>query len=235
MNARVGATYGILVSLANGSPVEGVVMATLIKELTPIQDKSVREHLADLARIVRKRYHASTYQGQFENVLTGETFGDRLQVGATVTSDGIRTFLIANLLVSRGENGACYVRVSSWQLEGKRTLVAQWVALGISAKGRKVMKVALDVKLTPSGFVERQGSKYVPVSLDKVSGMISGYLTLARKSVERGENGTPLQIMKGYSPSNPNYGKTYSTAESHLVPFGGESAVMKALYIGEGN
>ena len=187
-----------------------MIMATFTIE----QDKATRAHLATLARDMRTKFANTAYQGDYTDTVTGDTFGDRLQVGTTATVDGIRYLLVANVLVSRKSGGKVSVRVSAWSLSGNTGEVAgTWVIRRTDLTG---------VRLTPSGFVRRIGNRSASVDMAQ---RVATYLGQARALLNDGYYGRPVvTIHTDRDGDNP-----YDTIESHLLPFGGTEGVYKRL------
>lgn len=189
------------------------------------QDKSVRAQLHSIASDLRKRYNGTQYQGDFENTITDETFGDRLQVPTTYTAkDGTRYLLVLNLLVARNAGGALSARVSAWQMGTNGVMTGSWPVS--RADTRKKGGRLHNTYLTPAGFIERIGSKRVHFDIVR---RLPNVLTDAKKLLDAGTIGRPVGLVKGYSPNHPLYGETYDTAESHLLAFGGYEAAGKKL------
>ena len=177
------------------------------------QDLAVRSHLATLARAIRGKFTATAYQGDYENTVTGETFGDRLQVGTQVTIEGIRYLLVVNVLVSRNDGGKVSVRVSAWSLSGNTGKpVGTWVIRRTALQG---------VTLTHKGFMRRIGNTYSEVDMVQ---RLTSFLNLARTSLRTGFYGRPVVVIH----TDKDGDNPYSTLESHLLVFGGyESAALK--------
>ena len=169
-------------------------------------DKSVRRHLAALATSIRAKFSATAYQGEYENTVTGDTFGDRLQVGTTATINGVRYLLVLNVLVARNAGGKVSVRVSAWSLSGNTGKpVGTWVIRRTDLTG---------VRLTPSGFVRRIGAKDSPVDMAQ---RIATYFSQARNNLKADIYGRPVVTVR-----TDKYGDNpYDTTESHLLVFGG--------------
>jgi quinolinate synthase len=175
--------------------------------LTIEQDKSVRRQLAQLAKSVRAKFSATAYQGDFANTVTGETFGDRLQVGTTATVNGTRYLLVLNLLIARNSGGKVSVRVSAWSLSGN-TAVGTWPIKRTELTG---------VRLTPNGFVRRIGRVDSPVDM---TARITTYLAQARANIKAEYYGKPVVT----EHTDRNGDNPYDTTESHLLVFGGYHA-----------
>ena len=168
-------------------------------------DLAVRAHLSALAKAIRAKFAATAYQGDYENTVTGDTFGDRLQVGTQVTIDGTRYLLVANVLVARQTGGQVSVRVSAWTLGSNGRPVGTWVVRRTALTG---------VTLTPNGFMRRIGNTRVPV--DMVA-RIGSYFNAARTNLRTGYYGRPVvEVRTDRDGANP-----YDTTESHLLVFGG--------------
>jgi len=178
------------------------------------QDKTVRQHLATLARDIRTKFSATAYQGDYANTVTGDTFGDRLQVGTTATVAGIRYLLVANVLVSRNTGGKVSLRVSAWSLsDNTGELSGSWVIRRTDLTG---------VTLTAHGFRRRIGNQYAPVDMSQ---RVATYLGQARALLNDGFYGRPVvTIHTDRDGDNP-----YDTTESHLLPFGGTDGTIKRL------
>jgi hypothetical protein len=196
-----------------------VTMSTFTIE----QDKSVREHLRIIAAQFRKRYNGTQWQGDWEDT-DGETYGDRLQVPTEyMAKDGTKYLLVLNLLVARNAGGKLSARVSAWRMS-PTGVVGSWPvrASATSKKGGRLH----NTYLAPTGFVERIGNSRVHFDIVR---RLPNVFSDAKKLLDAGLIGGPVQETHGYAPSNPLYGQTYDTLESHLLPFGGISGATKKL------
>jgi hypothetical protein len=177
-------------------------------------DKAVRQHLATLAKAIRAKFSATAYQGDFENTVTGETFGDRLQVGTTATINQVRYLLVANVLISRNDGGKVSIRVSAWSLSGNTGKpVGTWVIRRTALTG---------VTLTDKGFRRRIGNTYSPVDMAQ---RVTVYLNQAKALLKDEFYGRPVVTVH----TNREGDNPYDTTESHLLPFGGIDGVMARL------
>lgn len=196
-------------------------MATLIKELNVTQDHSVRTHLALFAKALRRKFHASTYQGDYVQIENNETYGDRVQAGTTATINGMPFYLVANVLIARKDSGKVQVRVSAWTLADTGDLVGYW-----PANSRQTQDITSGLYLSPSGLVEKVGRKTYDVSIaDTIPAVVTQCLNLAKANLKDGKYGSPVQVTR-YAPK---FDKYYDTGESHLLPFGGSGAVKELL------
>jgi len=178
-------------------------------------DKAVRVHLAQLAKSIRAKFSATSYQGDFENTVTGETFGDRLQVGTTATINQVRYLLVLNVLVARNDGGKVSVRVSAWSNGGAsgQSLAGTWVIRRTDLTG---------VRLTPKGFVRRIGNIDTPTDMAQ---RVTVYLNQARALLREEFYGRPVvTVHTDRDGDNP-----YSTLESHLLAFGGIDGALARL------
>lgn len=180
-------------------------------------DKAVRVHLSELAKVIKRKFSATAYQGEWTDTITDTTLGDRLQVGTQRKIGGARYLFVLTLLVSRNAGGQCQVRVSAWSMEGS-ALVGTWA----------VGRTKLDgMTLTAKGFVRRVGNVHVARNNDEMTQRLESFLNLASETIKASlasnevSAGRPVQLLKGYSPSNPLYGETYDTSSEHLLVFGG--------------
>ena len=198
-------------------------------------DKAVRRHLAQLAMSIRAKFQATAYQGDFANTVTGETFGDRVQVGTQRTIGGVRYLFVLNVQVDRKIGGRVSVCVSAWSLSGNTGKpVGTWpvrkTAIGADKKNK-----ASGLFLTGNGFIRRIGRTNTPTTADGVATRIYPFMDQAVAVIKASQAsdavspGRPVQVLHGYAPSNPLYGETYDTAESHLLPFGGYVAAAQRL------
>ncbi len=179
-------------------------------------DKAVRQHLATLAKAIRAKFSATAYQGDFENTVTGDTFGDRLQVGTTATINQVRYLLVANVLISRNDGGKVSIRVSAWSLSsawltggnaGKTEILGTWVIRRTALTG---------VTLTDKGFRRRIGNTYSTVDMAQ---RVTVYLNQAKALLKDEFYGRPVvTVHTDREGDNP-----YDTTESHLLVFGGSA------------
>lgn len=184
------------------------IMATFT-ELTVSQDLAVRQHLATLAKSLRKNFAAS-YQGDYIDTVTGVTVGDRVQSGIIATVAGVKYLLVLNVLVSRKTGGAVSVRVSSWTLNAKGRVEGTWVIARTEIKSN-----GKSVRITPNGIVGV--TDLVPV--------VRAYFNGAKAKLRAREYGRPVvQIHTDKTGSNP-----YDTTDEHLLPFGGSEKVRALL------
>ena len=169
-------------------------------------DKTVRAHLATLARDIRRKFTATAYQGDYQDTRTGETFGDRLQVGTVATVAGVRYLLVLNVLVSRNTGGQVSIRVSAWSLDGATGHpVGTWVIGRTDLTG---------VTLTAKGFMRKLGKVSSEVDMSQ---RVATYLHQAKARLAQGHYGRPVVTVHTDSEGlNP-----YDTTESHLLVFGG--------------
>lgn len=182
------------------------------------QDKAVRAHLAALAKSLRAKFSATAYQGDFENTVTGDTFGDRLQVGTTATINGERYLLVLNVLIARDSGGKVSVRVSAWSLSGKTgNPVGTWVIRRTDLTG---------MRLTAKGFVRRIGHTDVTRTADEMAQRFSTYLHQAKANLKSGQYSRPVVQVR----TDRNGDNAYDTTESHLLVFGGYQAAAARLY-----
>ena len=193
-------------------------------------DKAVRAILTATAGEFRKRYNGTAYQGDYENTTTGETFGDRLQVPTTYTTkNGVRYLLVLNLLVERSTGGKLSARVSAWRMTSNG-IMGTWVVTASDttrkAKGDIPQGWLLNTSLTAQGFVERIGNSRVHFDIVR---RLPNVLAGAKALLDADTIGNPVQVLHGYAPSNPLFGETYDTAESHLLPFGGIAGALTRL------
>jgi hypothetical protein len=181
------------------------------------KDQAVRVHLSALAKAIRAKFQATSYQGDYVNTVTGETFGDRLQVGTQVTIEGVRYLLVANVLVSRQTGGQVSVRVSAWSLSGNTGKpVGTWVIRRTALKG---------ITLTYKGFIARVGNAQIAKTPEEMTQRIATYLNVAKISLRNGIYGRPVvEVHTDRDGSNP-----YDTTESHLLVFGGYQAARARL------
>ncbi len=169
------------------------------------QDKAVRAHLSALARAIRAKFATTAYQGDYQDTRTGETFGDRLQVGTVATVAGVRYLLVLNVLVARNAGGRVSVRVSAWSLDSTGTPVGSWVIARTDLTG---------VTLTARGFTRRLGGVSSDVDMSQ---RVATYLHQAKARLAQGHYGRPVVTVHTDSEGlNP-----YDTTESHLLVFGG--------------
>jgi len=184
------------------------IMATFT-ELTVSQDLAVRQHLATLAKSLRKNFAAS-YQGDYIDTVTGVTVGDRVQSGIIATVAGVKYLLVLNVLVSRKTGGAVSVRVSSWTLNAKGRVEGTWVIARTEIKSN-----GKSVRITPNGIVGV--TDLVPV--------VRAYFNGAKAKLRAKEYGRPVvQIHTDKTGSSP-----YDTTDEHLLPFGGSEKVRALL------
>jgi hypothetical protein len=181
------------------------------------KDQAVRVHLAELAKSIRTKFTATSYQGDFVNTVTGETFGDRLQVGTQVTMEGVRYLLVVNVLVSRQTGGQVSVRVSAWSLSGNTGKpVGTWVIRRTALKG---------ITLTHKGFIARVGNAQIAKTPEEMTQRITTYLNVAKVSLRNGIYGRPVvEVHTDRDGNNP-----YDTKESHLLVFGGTTGAYARL------
>jgi hypothetical protein len=177
-------------------------------------DLTVRSHLATLAKGLRTRFSHSTYQGEYVNTVTGDTFGDRVQSGTTRKIGGITYLFVLNVLVARNAGGTVRVRISAWHLNELGHLVGSWPIV------TKLDRVTLTAN---RGLVERVKGSYVHFDATR---RIGNYLEDAVDVIKSGASGDPVKV-----EHTDKYGDNpYSTLESHLVPYGGADAVKALLY-----
>jgi hypothetical protein len=179
-------------------------------------DLTVRSHLATLAREIRAKFTATAYQGDYTNTVTGETFGDRLQVGTTATVNGTRYLLVANVLVARQSGGKVSIRVSAWSLSGNTDKPSgSWVIARTALTG---------VTLTASkGFTRRIGNTHSSVDMAQ---RVATYLTQARDLLKVNQYGRPVVTVH----TDRDGDNAYDTIESHLLVFGGYDGATARLY-----
>jgi hypothetical protein len=194
------------------------------------QDKAVRTHLAALAKSVRAKFSATAYQGDYENTVTGDTFGDRLQVGTQRTISGVRYLFVLNMQIDRNSGGKVAVCVTAWSLSGNTGQpVGTWPVRKTYIGADKKRK-SDGMYLTPNGFVRRIGRNDVLRTSDEMTKRIELFLNQASERIKASltsnevSPGRPVQIEHGYGPDHPKYGETYDTGESHLLVFGGYHA-----------
>lgn len=183
-------------------------------QLTYNQDKTVRSHLATLAKEIRAKFSATAYQGDFKNTVTDETFGDRLQVGTQATINGIRYLLVANVLVARQKGGEVSLRVSAWSLSPNTGLpVGTWPVKRTKLAG---------VKLTPNGFIRRLAGQNNQVDMVQ---RVATVLNQAKMNLKGDYFGRPVVAER-----TDRYGENpYDTTESHLLVFGGYENTARKL------
>lgn len=184
------------------------------------QDKAVRAQLKTLAAQLRKRYHGTVWQGDFENATTEETFGDRLQVPTEYTTkNGEKFLLVLNLLVAQTSGGALSARVSAWRMTDMG-IMGSWPVTKVSTskKGGRFYRTYL----TPQGFIEKIGASKTHFDIVR---RLPNVLTDAKKMLDAGTIGNPVQtIHTDRDGDNP-----YDTTESHLLVFGGYEGAGKRL------
>lgn len=177
-------------------------------------DKAVRRHLSDLAKVIRAKFTSTAYQGDYVDTVTDETFGDRLQVGTQVTVNGLRYLLVLNVLIARNDGGRVSVRVSAWSLSGNTGKpVGTWTIRRTDLTG---------VRLTPKGFVRRIGHIDAPVDMAQ---RIGTYLLQAKTNLKAEHYGRPVVGVR----TDRNGDNPYTTTESHLLAFGGVESATKRL------
>ena len=182
-------------------------------ELTITEDRTVRQHLATLAKALRTKYTSTTYQGEYVNTVTDTTYGDRLQVGTTATINGVRYLLVLNLLVARKSGGQVSVRVSAWYVSESGTLEGCWPVKRTDLTG---------VTLTAKGFYRTIGKTSTRVDMSQ---RITSYFNGAKTNLKSEHYGRPVVTIH----TDSNGENPYDTTESHLLPFGGSDAVMARL------
>jgi len=176
------------------------------------QDKAVRAHLATLAKAIRAKFTA-TYQGDYVDTVTGDTFGDRLQVATVATVASVRYLLVANVLVARNSGGKVSIRVSAWSVGTSGELVGTWVIRRTDLTG---------VTLTDQGFRRRIGNQYAPVDMVQ---RVATYLTQARALLADEFYGRPVVTIH----TDREGANAYDTTDSHLLPYGGTAGAMARL------
>lgn len=182
-------------------------------------DLAIRLHLSKLAKDIRTKFSATAYQGDYENTVTGETFGDRLQVGTRRTIGGTRYLFVLNFIIASTTGGKVSARVSTWNLSPVTGLpVGHW------SVGRTELH---GVTLTSKGFNRRLANTLTPVDMLMEC---EAFLNLAGARVKANlagaiSAGSEVQVRKGYSPSHELYGETYDSGVSHLLVFGGLDSV----------
>ena len=178
-------------------------MATLTSYET---DQTVRQHLATLAKELRHKFTNTAYQGDYVDTITGDTYGDRLQVGTQRTVKGTRYLFVLNVDVDKQAGGQVSTRVTTWTLDA---------STGLPVGHHTIKKTPMSgVKLTATGFNERVSRIYVPVNMSQ---RIDGQLNLAEKLLGAGFAGREVKdVHTDRNGENP-----YGTYDAHLLPFGG--------------
>jgi hypothetical protein len=189
-------------------------------------DKAVRQHLATLAKAMKAKFSTTAYQGDYVNEYTTETFGDRVQTGTQRTINGVRYLFVLNVGVDRNKGGKTWVRVSAWHLDEVGRVAGTWAVARTYIGADKKLK-ANGVFLTGNGWHRHLAGKNVATTADGVATRIFPFMEQAVEVIKASLSsdlvspGRPVQLVHGYSPSNPLYGETYETGESHLLVFGG--------------
>jgi len=168
-------------------------------ELTIMQDLTIRQHLATLAKTLRAKYSNTAYQGDYVDTVTDTTLGDRLQVGTTYTDKGERYLIVLNVLVSRKTGGKVSIRISTWRIDNETgELVGHWTVRRTELKG---------VRLTTKGFT----------GCDDITARITPFMTTAKVLLKAGLEGNKVQV----EHTDRNGDNPYDTGEQHLLAFGG--------------
>ena len=188
-------------------------------------DLTTRAHLADLAKVIKRKFVATAYQGQYVNEYTTKTFGDRVQVGTTRTIGGALYLFVLNVQILRNSGGRVGIRVAAFSLNNDE-VTGTW-SVGRTAIGGDKKAKANGVFLTGKGWHRHLSGKNVPTNVEGIATRIYPFMEQAVERIEASLKsdavgpGRPVQLTHGYSPSNPLFGETYETDEEHLLVFGG--------------
>ena len=188
-------------------------------------DLTTRAHLADLARVIKRKFVATAYQGQYVNEYTTKTFGDRVQVGTTRTIGGALYLFVLNVQILRNSGGRVGIRVAAFSLNNDE-VTGTWAVARTYIGADKKAK-ANGVFLTGKGWHRHLSGKNVATDVEGVATRIYPFMEQAVDTIKASlasdlvSAGRPVQLVHGYSPDNDRYGETYDTGEEHLLVFGG--------------